>query len=102
MSNAIKYSGSDKPKINISVARDDHDWHIRVRDNGIGIDPQYATQIFGVFKRLHGQEVPGTGVGLAICKQIVEQHGAHMGQSEEERRNVHVYASGLITLCYPV
>ena len=84
LSNAIKYSGPDKPKINVSVTRDDHDWHIRVRDNGIGIDPQYGTQIFGVFKRLHGQEVPGTGVGLAICKQIVEQHGGRIWVESEE------------------
>jgi light-regulated signal transduction histidine kinase (bacteriophytochrome) len=84
LSNAIKYSGPDEPRINLSVARDEHEWLIRVRDNGIGIDPRYAKQIFGVFKRLHGQDVPGTGVGLAICKQIVEQHGGRIWLESEE------------------
>jgi PAS domain S-box-containing protein len=74
ISNAIKYRSEKTPRIEISATRDAHEWVFRVRDNGIGIEPQYAQQIFGVFKRLHGREIPGTGVGLAICKQIVEQH----------------------------
>ena len=78
ISNAIKYRSAEAPRVRIHAAREDHEWVFRVRDNGIGIEPQYWTQIFGVFKRLHGLDVPGTGVGLAICKQIVEQHGGRI------------------------
>jgi signal transduction histidine kinase len=78
LSNAIKYRSQNPLQIRVGVTREDHDWVFRVQDNGIGIHPKYAEQIFGVFKRLHGRDVPGTGVGLAICKQIVEQHGGRI------------------------
>jgi signal transduction histidine kinase len=84
--NALKYRKLDSaPEIHVSAVRQ-HGWSvISVRDNGIGFEPEYAEQIFGVFKRLHGTEYPGTGIGLAICKRIVERHGGHIwGVSEKE------------------
>lgn len=78
ISNAIKYRATDPPRIVIEASLNEHEWIIRVSDNGIGLDMKYAKQIFGVFKRLHGRDVPGTGIGLAICKRIVEQHNGRI------------------------
>ncbi len=74
--NAIKFHSQKSPKINISSIRKNGNFVIRVKDNGIGIDPQYNEKIFMIFQRLHNREdYPGTGIGLAICKRIVERHG---------------------------
>jgi light-regulated signal transduction histidine kinase (bacteriophytochrome) len=74
-SNALKFRSAMPPRIEIA-AEDGADAHIiSVRDNGIGIEPRFQEQIFGVFKRLHGREVPGSGIGLALCRKIVEGHG---------------------------
>jgi light-regulated signal transduction histidine kinase (bacteriophytochrome) len=73
--NALKYRSEHTPEISIEAERKEGCWEFAVRDNGIGIDPQYADQIFGIFKRLHGQKYPGTGIGLAICQRIVEGYG---------------------------
>jgi light-regulated signal transduction histidine kinase (bacteriophytochrome) len=75
ISNALKYRSAQPPRIVVSAAEDAHNWVFTVEDNGIGIQPEYQSQIFGIFKRLHGHEVPGTGIGLAICKKIVDRHG---------------------------
>lgn len=76
ISNALKFRGDENPKIHISARRDDNQWLFSVKDNGIGIDPKHAERIFEVFKRLHKRrEYPGTGIGLSICKKIVERHG---------------------------
>ncbi len=78
LSNAIKYRGPDPPKIHIGVKESDDAWIFCVKDNGLGIEDAYKDQIFGIFKRLHGREFPGTGMGLAICKKIVERHGGRI------------------------
>jgi signal transduction histidine kinase len=76
--NAIKYRGAEVPRIRISAQKCESEWRIAVADNGIGIAPEYHRQIFGVFKRLHGRAIPGTGIGLAICKRIVERYGGRI------------------------
>jgi PAS domain S-box-containing protein len=77
--NALKFCGQNPPRIHVSVQRDGDHWRFAVRDNGIGIDPPQATRVFQVFQRLHTRkEYTGTGIGLAICKKIVEQHGGRI------------------------
>ncbi len=76
--NAIKYRAKEPPKVRISAQRRENDWLFVIEDNGIGIEPEYAPQIFGIFKRLHGQNYPGTGIGLAICQRIVERYGGRI------------------------
>lgn len=73
--NAIKYRSEAAPRIDIHADEKGDEWVFLVEDNGIGIPKEYQAQIFGIFKRLHGDEYPGTGIGLATCKKIVERHG---------------------------
>jgi PAS domain S-box-containing protein len=75
ISNGIKYRSDLAPRIHIRVQRQERFWRFSVTDNGIGIEPQYFQKIFGIFKRLHGKAVPGTGIGLAIGTRIVERYG---------------------------
>lgn len=74
IANGIRYRSTEPPRLHISAARQKDIWLFSLRDNGIGIEPQYFDQIFEPFKRLHGEERPGSGVGLAICKKIVQRY----------------------------
>lgn len=77
--NALKYrQPGTAPWVRISAAEHDDEWVVCVKDNGQGIAPQFQQQIFGVFKRLHGKEIPGTGIGLAICHRVVERAGGRI------------------------
>lgn len=77
--NAMKFRGEEAPRIHVAAETRDEVWVFTVRDNGIGLDTQYADRIFMMFQRLHNKaEYPGTGIGLAICKKIVDRHGGRI------------------------
>jgi signal transduction histidine kinase len=77
--NAVKFTRGDDPEVSVAAERDGEMWRFEVRDNGIGMDPANSRRIFEPFRRLHGEEdYPGTGIGLAVCERIVEQHGGRI------------------------
>jgi light-regulated signal transduction histidine kinase (bacteriophytochrome) len=85
LANAIKFKQKDEcPRIHISSVDSGEEWIISVQDNGIGIDARYAERVFQIFQRLHTrQEYPGTGIGLAVCKKVVERHGGKLWVESE-------------------
>jgi PAS domain S-box-containing protein len=89
--NAIKYRSLGPPVVHVSARRQGTEWQISVTDNGLGIAPDYHEQIFGVFKRLHGREIPGTGIGLAICQRVVERYDGRIWVNSELGRGSKFY-----------
>jgi len=84
LSNSLKYKGEETPRIEVSAERSDKEWTISVKDNGIGFDMTHGQRIFGVFQRLYTvEEYPGTGIGLAIVKRIIERHGGRIWAESE-------------------
>jgi signal transduction histidine kinase len=84
ITNAIKFRGESSPKVHISASDFSKYWKLIVRDNGIGIAPEHQERIFKIFQRLHSRaEYPGTGIGLAICRRIIERHGGETGVESE-------------------
>ena len=90
ISNAIKYRSADPPVIRISAKEGENCWIFSVQDNGIGIDPKYFDYIFGVFRRLHGSQKSGTGIGLAICRAAVERLGGRIWVESTPGNGFHV------------
>src|SRR5271165_3573162 len=84
ISNGLKYRGDRPPHIHLSAEHSGKEWIFSVRDNGIGIDPKYCEQIFEIFRRLHDQkDYPGTGIGLAVCRRVVDRHGGKIWVKSE-------------------
>lgn len=78
LTNALKFRSHEPPRIHISAEEDDGEVVVSIRDNGPGIEPRFHQQVFVVFKRLHGRDIPGNGIGLAVCGKIVQGHGGRI------------------------
>lgn len=91
ISNAIKYRGDRAPRIHVSAEQKNGGWRFAVADNGIGIAPDHHQEIFGVFKRLHGNTIPGTGMGLAICQRVLVRYGGRIWVESQEGQGTTFY-----------
>lgn len=112
ISNAIKFRGSEAPRVHVSVltiadfrsrtsdsgsairmpqSESKDGWIFSVTDNGLGISPEYRDRIFNIFQRLHGREYPGVGIGLSICRRIIERHGGHIWFESEAGKGTTFY-----------
>jgi signal transduction histidine kinase len=95
--NSVKYRSKEVPKIHISAMRTGERWQFSVRDNGIGIDHADAARVFDMLRRLDGNGVPGPGIGLALCRKVVERHGgriwvnSELGQGAAFRFTIPIY-----------
>jgi light-regulated signal transduction histidine kinase (bacteriophytochrome) len=79
IANALKFKGDKQPQIHINAKKQNGEWLFTIKDNGIGFEPEYSDKIFIIFQRLHTRtEYPGTGIGLSLCKKIVERHGGRI------------------------
>ena len=94
ISNAIKFRGDDLPQVESACAEREDGWVVSVRDNGIGIDPADAQRIFDPFQRLHTEsEYPGTGIGLAVCRQVCARHGGRIWVTPNSDRGCTFFAT---------
>ena len=92
--NAIKFRRDESPEVHVSARQDGREWTFCVRDNGIGIDHEHRDRIFQIFKRLHNREkYPGTGIGLAVCRKVVERHGGRIWVESETDQGSSFYFS---------
>jgi light-regulated signal transduction histidine kinase (bacteriophytochrome) len=98
ISNGLKYRGDEPPRVHVSASNSDGYRRFSVKDNGIGIEPQYQDQIFGIFKRLHGRDkYTGSGIGLALCKRIVQRYDGRIWVESEVNRGATLFFTVPIT-----
>lgn len=91
ISNAIKFRGKDAPLIHISAEQKGAEWVFSAKDNGPGIEPQYKEKVFDMFRRLHGREYPGVGIGLSLCRRIIERHKGRIWLESEAGQGTTFY-----------
>ena len=91
ITNGLRYRDSRPPRIYVNAERENGMWRFAVRDNGIGIAPEYHKHIFGLFKRLHSRKISGTGIGLAICQRVVERYGGKIWVESQENEGATFY-----------